>query len=130
MTREVITVGADTAIGRAVEDVLRHRLWIQPDQVRVRVDRGTAVLTGEVGRRSTAGIATRLAAAVPGVIGVVDRIRYEFDDADLARSKIDRTHPFSAEPFRPGGRRRRNPLRPPTGRWRRPRRDRAAAGTD
>jgi hypothetical protein len=102
MTREVITVGAGAAIGREVEDVLRRRLWIQPDQVRVRMDRGTAVLTGEVG----------------------------FDDADLARSKIDRTHPFSAEPFRPGGRRRRNPLRPTIGRWRTPRRHRAAAGTD
>ncbi|MEV4701717.1 BON domain-containing protein [Actinoplanes sp. NPDC049316] len=86
---------------KKIEEVLRRRLWIHPDQVQVHVDDGTAVLTGEVGRRSTAGIATRLTAGVPGVTAVIDRIRYDFDDADLVRSKVNRTHPFSAEPFRP-----------------------------
>jgi CBS domain-containing protein len=94
----------DAAIRREVEAVLRGRLWIRPEQVAVRVNEGTATLTGAVGRRSTAGIVTRLATAVPGVTEVVDRIGYDFDDAALARSKVDRTHPFSADPFRPGGR--------------------------
>jgi len=91
----------DAAIGREVQDVLRRRLWIHPEQVRVHMDEGTAVLTGEVGRRSTAGIATRLASAVPGTTRVIDRIRYDFDDSDLVRSAVDRTHPFSADPFPP-----------------------------
>jgi CBS-domain-containing membrane protein len=90
---------SDAAIGREVEDVLHRRLWIRPREVSARMDNGKAVLTGEVGRRSTAGIAARLVAAVPGVTRVVDRIRYAFDDADLVRSKVHRTHPFSAEPF-------------------------------
>ncbi|WP_433731435.1 CBS domain-containing protein [Actinoplanes sp. CA-051413] len=94
----------DAAIRREVEAVLRGRLWIRPEQVAVRVNEGTATLTGAVGRRSTAGIVTRLATAVPGVTEVVDRIGYDFDDAALARSRVDRTHPFSADPFRPGGR--------------------------
>jgi CBS domain-containing protein len=89
----------DAAIRREVEAVLRRRLWIRPEQVTVRVTEGTATLTGAVGRRSTAGIVTRLATAVPGVTGVVDRIGYDFDDAALARSRVDRTHPFSADPF-------------------------------
>ncbi|MFB9363911.1 BON domain-containing protein [Actinoplanes nipponensis] len=93
---------ADAAIRRDVEAVLRRRMWIRPDQVAVRVSDGTATLTGAVGRRSTAGIVARLTAAVPGVLRVADRVRYEFDDAELARSRVDRTHPFSAEPFRPG----------------------------
>jgi len=97
----------DAAIERAIDEVLRRRLWFSSGQVRVRMDAGTAVLTGQVGRRSTADIAARLAAAVPGVGDVVDRIRFEFDDADLVRSRVGRTHPFSAEPFRPGRRRRR-----------------------
>jgi hypothetical protein len=118
MTREVITVGADAAIGREAEEVLRRQLWINPDQVQVRVDEGTAVLTGDVGRRSTAGIAARLISALPGVTTVIDHIRYDFDDAKLARSRVNRTHPFSAEPFRPGGG-QRSFLRPATGRWRR-----------
>jgi CBS domain-containing protein len=112
---------SDAAIGREVEDVLCHRLWIRPRQVSARVDNGMAVLTGEVGRRSTAGIAAQLIAAVPGVTRVVDRIRYNFDDADLVRSKVQRTHPFSAEPFPPGRKRRGSGARPTFGRRRRQR---------
>lgn len=97
----------DAAIRREVEAVLRRRLWIQPEQVGVRVHQGTAMLTGTVGRRSTADIATRLARAVPGVTEVDNHIRHDFDDAELARSKISRTHPFSAEPFHPDKQRRR-----------------------
>jgi hypothetical protein len=97
----------DAAIRREVEAVLRRRLWIRPEQVGVRVHKGTATLTGAVGRRSTADIVTRLARAVPGVSEVDNRIRYDFDDADLARSKVSRTHPFSAEPFRPDAPQRR-----------------------
>lgn len=100
----------DAAIGREVETVLRRRMWIRSEQVGVCVDAGTTILTGAVGRRSTAGIIARLAAAVPGVTTVVDRIRYEFDDARLARSNVSRTHPFSAEPFHPGTPHRRRRL--------------------
>jgi len=96
----------DAAIRREVEAVLRRRLWIHPDQVGVHVYKGVAMLTGAAGRRSTADIAARLAAGVPGVTKVVNRIRYDFDDAELARSKVGRTHPFSAEPFHPGKQRR------------------------
>jgi CBS domain-containing protein len=103
----------DAAIRREVETVLRDRLWIRPEEVGVRVHNGTAMLTGAVGRRSTGDIATRLAAAVPGVTEVLNHIRYDFDDAALARSKVSRTHPFSAEPFRPDrpGRRSRRRAR-------------------
>jgi hypothetical protein len=90
--------------------VLRRRLWIRPEQVGVRVTKGTAMLTGAVGRRSTADIVVRLTAAVPGVTEVVNHIRYDFDDAELARSRVGRTHPFSADPFHPGKQRRRRQL--------------------
>jgi hypothetical protein len=84
-----------------IDDVLRRRLWIDPSQVPVHVDAGVATLTGAVGRRTTAAIAARLTATVPGVVAVLDRIRYDFDDTALARSRVNTTHPFSAEPFRP-----------------------------
>jgi hypothetical protein len=102
MRRETSTAETGTPARRTVEDVLRRRMWLHPEQVRVDMDEGAATLTGAVGRRSTAGIAARLARAVPGVTRVVDRIRYDFDDTDLVRSRVDRTHPFSAEPFPPG----------------------------
>jgi CBS domain-containing protein len=109
---------SDAAIRREVEAVLRRRLWIRPEEVGVRVHEGTATLTGAAGRRSTVDIITRLATAVPGVTKVINRIRYDFDDAELARSTVDRTHPFSAEPFHPGNPRRRGRIRL-TGRRRR-----------
>ncbi|MFC7535679.1 BON domain-containing protein [Actinoplanes sp. GCM10030250] len=93
-----------TAIRDEVQDVLRRRLWIGPGQVQVHVDDGTATLTGAVGRRSTAGIATRLAAGVPGVSTVQDRIGYDFDDTRLLRSRFGGRHMFSAEPFHPAQR--------------------------
>jgi CBS domain-containing protein len=101
----------DAEIRREVEAELRRRLWISPDQVGVRVHEGTATLTGAVGRQSTADIVTRVVTAVPGVAKVVSRIRYEFDDAELVRSTVSRTHPFSAEPFHPGQPRRRDRIR-------------------
>jgi BON domain-containing protein len=99
---EMSTEGADTPIRREIENVLRRRMWIHPEQVGASVRDGVATLTGAVGRLSTARIATRLTAAVPGVTHVIDRIRYDFDDTDLVRSKVSRTHPFSADPFAAG----------------------------
>jgi CBS-domain-containing membrane protein len=90
----------DTAIRQDVTDeVLRHALWLDPSDVQARVQSGVVTLTGIVGRRSTAAIAARLTAQVPGVTGVVNEIQYDFDDT--AQSRIHRTHPFSAAPFLP-----------------------------
>jgi CBS domain-containing protein len=92
----------DDAIRRDVtQQVLGRTLWIDPRHVRAGVDAGVVTLTGEVGRRSTAAMAGRLSADVPGVLGVVNDIAYSFDDTELVRSRIGRSHPFSAEPFRP-----------------------------
>lgn len=110
----------DAAIGSAVDDVLRRRLWFAPNQVRVRVERGTVVLTGDVGRSSTAAIAARLAGAVRGVTTVVNRIGFAFDDDALVRSRIGRTHPFSADPFPAGPEPRRRRIRLPRRRGPRP----------
>ena len=92
----------DTDIRQDVIDhVLRRVLWIDTRQVQVNVDAGVVTLTGAVGRRTTAAIAARLAARVPGVVSVVNQIRDTFDDTALAQSRTHRTHPFSAEPFNP-----------------------------
>jgi hypothetical protein len=58
-------------------------------------------LTGEVGRLSTAAMVGRLSGDVPGVQHVVNNITYDFDDSALVRSRVGRTHPFSAQPFAP-----------------------------
>lgn len=92
----------DTAIRQDIIDhVLRRIMWISPNEVQVDVAAGVATLTGAVGRRTTAAIVARLTGQVPGVVAVVDNVHYDFDDTILARSRIHRTHPFSAEPFKP-----------------------------
>ncbi|MEV6845729.1 BON domain-containing protein [Actinoplanes sp. NPDC051411] len=127
MTSEVVTATVDTPIGDVADLLASHRisavprpmarpdaairddviehvrrvLWIDPVQVQVHVHGGVVTLTGAVGRRSTAAIAARLAGEVPGAVTVVDRIRYDFDDSSLTRSRVGRTHPFSADPFGP-----------------------------
>jgi CBS domain-containing protein len=94
----------DTAIrDDVIEHVLRRTLWIDPARVHVDVHDGVVTLTGTVDRRTTAGIAARLTGRVAGVTAVVDRLHFEFDDTALARSRVSRTHPFSAEPFHPRG---------------------------
>ncbi|GAA0919344.1 CBS domain-containing protein [Virgisporangium ochraceum] len=70
----------DTAIRDAVERVLRRTLLIDPGRVRVDVHDGAVTLTGTVARRTTAGMAARLAGHVRGVTAVVDRIHFEVDD--------------------------------------------------
>jgi CBS domain-containing protein len=92
----------DTAIRQdIIEHVLRRTMWIGPTEVQVDVAAGVATLTGAVGRRTTAAIVARLTGKVPGVVTVVDNVHHDFDDTTLARSRIPRTHPFSAEPFNP-----------------------------
>jgi CBS domain-containing protein len=91
----------DTAVREdVINHVLRRTLWIDTRLVRVDVHAGVVTLSGAVGRRTTAAIAARLAAHVPGVVAVVDEIRYEFDDTTLARSRLHRTDPVSSEPRR------------------------------
>ena len=92
---------SDTAIRRDVVDhVLGRTLWIDTRQVQVDVRAGVVTLSGAVGRRTTAGIAVRLTAEVPGVVAVIDKIRYDFDDSALARSRFHPTDPLSSEPLR------------------------------
>jgi len=92
----------DTAIRRdIIHHVLRRTMWIGPNEVQADVAAGVATLTGAVGRRTTAAIVARLTGQVPGVVAVVNNVHYDFDDTTLARTRIHRTHPFSAEPFKP-----------------------------
>jgi CBS domain-containing protein len=91
----------DAAIRRdIIRDVLQRRLWIDSSQVQAQVDAGVVTLTGNVGRRTTAAIAARLAATVPGVVTVTNHIGHDFDDEALARSRVNRTHPFGAQSLR------------------------------
>lgn len=62
------------------EDVLDRSLWVDTDDVRIRVDRGIVTLSGSVNRRSDAEIATRMVQRVNGVVDVIDKLEWKEDD--------------------------------------------------
>jgi CBS domain-containing protein len=76
-----------------IDRVLRGVLALEPSQVDVTVDEGVVTLTGQVNRRSTTEIAVRLVRGVEGVVDVVNRLGYEYDDSE----DIHRHYTFDAE---------------------------------
>jgi CBS domain-containing protein len=63
-------------------------LWLQPADVEVEVNvaDGVVTLAGTLERRSEAEIAVRLTQALPGVVAVIDRLDYDWDDT---QAKLD-----------------------------------------
>ena len=70
-------------------DVLDHTLSIQPSAVSVTVLDGVVTLDGTVSRKSLVPIAVRLTKAVDGVVDVVERLDYSFDDETAAEVTYD-----------------------------------------
>jgi CBS-domain-containing membrane protein len=84
-----------------VEQVLRGVMMIDPLAVEVDLTDGVVTLRGTVDRRSTATITARLTAAVPGVVSVVDQLRWDVDDTEDGETGFYRTHPFSTSTRQP-----------------------------
>jgi CBS domain-containing protein len=87
--RDLLTVylRSDEQLAEEIgNDVLSASLWIDAEAAQVAVADGVVTLTGTLPRRSDADIAVRLVQAQPGVVGVVDNLRYEYDDLAAARS--------------------------------------------
>ncbi|HVM24089.1 MAG TPA: CBS domain-containing protein [Candidatus Limnocylindrales bacterium] len=95
----------DDEIRRAVrEEILRHTMWLDPDQLQVTVREGIVVLSGTVDRRSTARIIEKLVGLVDGVARVDSTLAWELDDERIeppgeeerepgASSVVRRDHP-------------------------------------
>ena len=66
-----------------VEEVLVRSLWLAPRTVTVTVHQGVVTLDGHIERRSEAEIAVSMTRRIDGVVGVVDKLTYRFDDAHL-----------------------------------------------
>jgi len=61
----------DAEIQHEIEqDVLRRRMWLKPDEVRVSVTNGVVTLSGSVGMRSYVELLPKFARGVPGVVEV------------------------------------------------------------
>jgi CBS domain-containing protein len=68
--------------------VLRPYLSGETSGVRVEVAEGVVTLTGKVDRWSTTDIADRLVSQVAGVVDVVDKLEFDFDDRDTLGTGI------------------------------------------
>jgi CBS domain-containing protein len=81
--RDVIAtfLRADHDISTDVRElVFKKGMWLFPGSLDVEIIDGVATLTGSVERRTTAQVAAQLTQAVPGVVGVRNKIDYELDD--------------------------------------------------
>jgi CBS-domain-containing membrane protein len=70
--------------GDVVDEVLRRVLAVEDGMVVVQVLDGVVTLTGRLDRWSATDIAVRLSRQVAGVVQVVDRLDFDFDDSNLA----------------------------------------------
>ncbi|MCX5001657.1 CBS domain-containing protein [Streptomyces sp. NBC_00638] len=66
-----------------LDEVLVRSLSLTPQTVTVSVHEGVVILDGRLERRSEAEIAVAMTRRIDGVVGVVDKLTYRFDDAHL-----------------------------------------------
>ena len=70
-------VRPDTDLAEEIrQDVLCRRLWLDPDSVKVEVDRGRVRLTGLVETQTDAELIPIFVRRVPGVVSVVSRLSW------------------------------------------------------
>jgi CBS-domain-containing membrane protein len=71
----------DDEIATEVRDVLGTYLPERAESVQAEVDNGVVTLTGRLERWSTTIVADRLIRQVGGVVEVIDKLGYDFDDS-------------------------------------------------
>ncbi|MFP3986680.1 CBS domain-containing protein [Streptomyces sp. E11-3] len=78
----------DEAIRREViDEVLVRTLWLGPRAIDVKVNEGVVTLDGKLERRSETPVAVRMTRQIDGVVAVVDKLTYRFDDSRLPPSE-------------------------------------------
>jgi len=76
----------DEEIEREIrEDVVRRTLWLDGQELNVRVQRGDVMLSGELERRTDVALLPRLVARVPGVVSVNTVLTWRWDDRSVER---------------------------------------------
>ncbi len=78
---------SDEEIEQEIRGMLLETLWLDEPGLHLRVERGEVRLAGKLRRRSDAELLARLAARVPGVVGVHSTLRWAWDDSRLAKER-------------------------------------------
>jgi CBS domain-containing protein len=63
-----------------VDEVLGRILFVDPGRIAVDVDHGVVTLAGQLDLRADAVVAVRLVERIEGVVAVVDRLTYRYDE--------------------------------------------------
>jgi CBS domain-containing protein len=81
-----------------VEGLIVKTLWMDPNNLEVQVANGVVDLSGEVDRKSDIRVLCNMIGGLDGVVGVVERLCYRYDDTRA-------NFPFAAwTPYYPGHR--------------------------
>jgi CBS domain-containing protein len=72
------------------EDVIRQKLWLEPDAFHVEVVGGEARLSGEVETQTDAEMIPTLVQRVPGVVAVLSKLRWREENGRLKGSAVPR----------------------------------------
>lgn len=84
------------ALSAIRDQVIRKTMWLDPDDMVLDVHEGVAHIAGTVDRRSTSTIIERLTGLVDGIDLVVNDLRWEMDDIDLAPAAETEHEPGAA----------------------------------
>ncbi len=79
--------GDDEIREEVVREVFMRMLWADPTRFDVEVRDGIVVLTGEVQQKSDIAVGVRLTRAVDGVVDVINKLTFRFDDTKKARAR-------------------------------------------
>jgi CBS domain-containing protein len=63
-----------------VEGLIVKTLWMDPNAIEVHVTGGVVELSGQVDRKSDIRVLTNMVGGLDGVVGVVERLRFRYDD--------------------------------------------------
>jgi CBS-domain-containing membrane protein len=75
---------SDADIAREVrQHVLVRSMWLDPDTVTVEVRDGVVTLSGQLERGSLIPIVVGFVRGLDGVVDVIDRLTFEFDDSTI-----------------------------------------------
>jgi CBS domain-containing protein len=77
-----------------IKEVLLRTLWIDPSDLTIEVERGIVTLDGELERHSQVPIVVQLVASVAGVVDVINKLTYRYDD--IRHRATDETVPTVA----------------------------------
>jgi CBS domain-containing protein len=77
----------DSEIERELrEEVVAHKLWIDPRHLQITVENGEVSLRGKVDTKADAELLEYFATRVPGVVAVHSTLRWEIDEPKLPQS--------------------------------------------